>query len=91
MNGYFPSPAPRDIPHDLERDGLVVGERHGFVSREPQMEPAKRNRPEKVQLQNMTMRLAIRDATRFVRWCERERMSYREGFSRLLASAKVED
>jgi len=37
----------------------------------------------------MTIRLLIKSATRFVRWCERERMSYREEFDRLLNGAHI--
>ena len=36
-------------------------------------------------LHNFTMRLAMRDAEKFIRWCEAERLSYREGFARLVA------
>jgi hypothetical protein len=30
-------------------------------------------------------RVTVRSANAFIEWCERERMSYREGFDRLVA------
>jgi hypothetical protein len=35
-------------------------------------------------MQNFTMRLPIADTERFIRYCERERLTYREAFAQLL-------
>lgn len=54
-----------------------------------QMEPTQTARPVRRRgtskaLHNFTMRLHNEDAAKFIRWCEEERLSYREGFERLV-------
>jgi hypothetical protein len=57
----------------------------GFVSREPLRVPPKRRLGTKKQLHPYTMKLDIDDAEKFIRWAERERLTYREAFGRLVA------
>lgn len=82
---YFGPSKSKDIPAEIERTVDEVSEAIGFPNREPLKAPPKRRRGTTEQLHNFTMRLAIKDAEKFIRWCERERLSYREGFARLIA------
>jgi hypothetical protein len=40
-------------------------------------------------LRNFTMGAEIDDIRRFIRWCEAERVPYREGFARLVAQVSL--
>ena len=62
----------------------AIAEAHGFVERNPVM-PRKRRRPVEEPTYSFTARVSVRSADRFIEWCERERISYREGFDRLVA------
>lgn len=72
-----PSPV---VAREVDR----VAERLGFPSREV---PTRRKRRIAVDepTDQLNLRAAIADINVFVEWCERERMSYREGFGRLVA------
>ena len=62
----------------------VIAEAHGFVERNP-MVPHKRRKPVEEPTYSFTARVSVRSANAFIEWCERERMSYREGFDRLVS------
>jgi hypothetical protein len=62
----------------------ALAEAHGFVERNP-MVPRKRRKPVDEPTHSFTARVSVRAADRFIEWCERERISYREGFDRLVA------
>ncbi|WP_298961785.1 hypothetical protein [uncultured Methylobacterium sp.] len=64
-----------------------VAEKHGFHSREA---PVRRKRRSAVEVptDQLNLRAAVDDINAFVDWCERERMSYREGFGRLVAKIR---
>ena len=49
------------------------------------MPPRKRRRPVDEPTYSFTARVTVRAADRFIAWCEEERISYREGFERLVA------
>lgn len=74
-----PEPAP-PVAREIDR----VAEKLGFPSREV---PTRRKRRIAVDepTDQLNLRAAIADINVFVDWCERERMSYREGFGRLVA------
>ncbi len=74
------NPAPAPAPHEVDR----VAEKLGFQSREA---PIRRKRRITVDepTDQLNLRATIADINRFVEWCESERMSYREGFGRLIA------
>ncbi|ACL63233.1 hypothetical protein [Methylobacterium nodulans] len=74
------APAPAPVAREVDR----VAEKLGFQSREV---PTRRKRRVAVDepTDQLNLRAAIADINRFVEWCERERMSYREGFGRLVA------
>ena len=61
----------------------AVAEAHGFVERNPVV-PRKRRRPVEEPTYSFTARVSVRSANAFIEWCERERVSYREGFDRLV-------
>ena len=89
MSNFFGTPAiPKAIPHEVEREVDAVADRAGFRHREPTREPPRRRRGTTKQLHNLTMKLDIDDAETFIRYCERERLSYREAFSRLVATIR---
>lgn len=62
----------------------AIAEAHGFVERNPQT-IRKRRKPTEEPTYSFTARVSVRSANEFIEWCERERMSYREGFDRLVA------
>jgi hypothetical protein len=62
----------------------AIAEAHGFVERNPVV-PRKRRRPVEEPTHSFTARVSVRSANAFIEWCERERMSYREGFDRLVS------
>lgn len=74
-----PEPA-APVTREIDR----VAEKLGFPSREV---PTRRKRRIAVDepTDQLNLRAAIADINVFVEWCERERMSYREGFGRLVA------
>ena len=74
-----PEPA-APVAREIDR----VAEKLGFPSREV---PTRRKRRIAVDepTDQLNLRAAIADINVFVEWCERERMSYREGFGRLVA------
>jgi hypothetical protein len=75
----------REIPPEIERRIDEVSEVAGFRNREPLKPIPKRRLGTNKQLHNFTMRLDVDDAEEFIRWCDRERLSYREAFGRLVA------
>lgn len=85
MSAFFGNAAPRQVATEEERAVDLAAEAVGFVNREPLKAPPKRRRGTAEQLHNFTMRLAIGDAEKFIRYCERERLSYREAFAKLVA------
>jgi hypothetical protein len=90
VNGFFGQTAPKRITVEEEREVEATSELLGFRRREPLKAPPRRNRGTTKQLHNFTMRLDIDDAETFIRWCERERIAYREGFARLVATIDKE-
>lgn len=73
----------RDIPQEIQRE-VIERTDDRFPDRTPHRLPPKRRRGTTEQLHNFTMRLSINDAEKFIRWCEDERLSYREGFAKLV-------
>ena len=75
--------APEAVP-PVAREIDRVAEKLGFPSREA---PIRRKRRIAVDepTDQLNLRAAIADINVCVEWCERERMSYREGFGRLVA------
>lgn len=74
----------REISQEIQRE-VIERTDDRFPDRTPHRLPPKRRRGTTEPLHNFTMRLAMNDAERFIRYCERERLSYREAFARLLA------
>jgi hypothetical protein len=62
-----------------------MAERHGFLAREAPEVALKRQRGSEDAVHQFTMRVRIKASNKFVAWCERERLTYREGFDRLVA------
>jgi hypothetical protein len=77
---FKPAPAVATEPAPMR----VIAEAHGFVERNPVM-PRKRRKPVEEPTHSFTARVSVRSANAFIEWCEKERMSYREGFDRLVA------
>jgi hypothetical protein len=46
--------------------------------------PIKRRKPVEEPTFSFTARVSVRSGNRFIAWCEEERISYREGFDRLV-------
>lgn len=61
----------------------AIAEAHGFVERNP-VTPRKRRKPVDEPTHSFTARVTVRSANAFIEFCERERISYREGFDRLV-------
>ena len=77
---------PSAAPELVEEPAPVraIAEAHGFVERNP-VTPRKRKKGVEEPTHSFTARVTVRSANAFIEWCERERMSYREGFDRLVA------
>ena len=75
----------REIPQELEQQAVRLSDEQGFTLRQPMRDPPKRRRGTALQLHNFTMRLHVDDMERFIRYCEDNRIAYREGFQRLTA------
>lgn len=77
-------PTASETTKPITRETDRVAEKLGFPSREV---PTRRKR--RIALDEPTdqlnLRATITDINQFVEWCEVERMSYREGFGRLVA------
>jgi hypothetical protein len=86
-------PARREASPEEVRAGDEAAARVGYVSREPTAAmPLKRRRPVEEPTFSFTARVSLRSGNRFIEWCERERLTYREGFDRLVALIdKAED
>ncbi len=76
----------RSIPEAVEREAVQISDEAGFTLRQPVREPPKRKRGTALQLHNFTMRLHMDDMDTFIRWCEQEKIAYREGFQRLVGT-----
>jgi hypothetical protein len=68
--------------HRLSEIESVAAE-EGFVDRSPAKKVRKRKRY-RGEVHNFSMRVSVDDADDFVAYCERERITYREGFSRAI-------
>lgn len=69
---------------EAPRATRAIADAHGFVERNPQT-IRKRRKPTEEPTYSFTARVSVRSANAFIEWCEQERMSYREGFDRLVA------
>lgn len=80
-------PAPTQEPEAMPPApaARAIAEAHGFVDRSPQPTIRKRRKPTEEPTYSFTARVSVRSANTFIEWCERERMSYREGFDRLVS------
>jgi hypothetical protein len=68
----------------FEDDAPATSVRAQF-SRRVEVEPLKRQRGAGDEpVHAFTMRVRVAASNAFVTWCERERLSYREGFDRLM-------
>lgn len=74
-----PEPSTSSVSAEIDR----VGEQLGFRSREV-VQRRKRRVAVDEPTDQFNLRAAIADINTFVEWSERERMSYREAFGRLV-------
>lgn len=84
LSDFRPSSAPEQDTPAPPSTARTIAEAHGFVDRDPPQTVRKRRRPAEEPTHSFTARVSVRSANAFVEWCERERMSYREGFDRLV-------
>ena len=82
LSEFRPAAAPQPEAAPAAR---AIAEAHGFVDRSPQPTIRKRRKPTEEPTYSFTARVSVRSANAFIEWCERERMSYREGFDRLVS------
>jgi hypothetical protein len=61
-----------------------VAERLGFIERAPPQVLQKRRRTVEEATHSFTARVSVRSANEFIAWCEREHLSYRQGFDHLM-------
>jgi hypothetical protein len=87
--GMFGEFEEKRLPPDVSRAVDEIADQAGFHDREPAVRPAKRVRGTSRALQSLTMKLHVADAERFIKWADAERLTYRDAFARLLASAKI--
>jgi hypothetical protein len=85
------SPAPSEGDAALTRAVDAIGERHGYVSREPTPVRKKRWTPVTEPLDQLSMRVAVSDINAFVALADARAETFRETFGyliRLAAAAK---
>jgi hypothetical protein len=85
LNQIKPSMEPQHRIPDAKID--EVGERHGFVSREPTQKIVRRKEAEPSA--NLNIRPPISTYNRFVAWAMEERLSYPEALKELMDRAKI--
>jgi hypothetical protein len=68
-----------------------LADQAGFVDRRAPKPPPLRQRGTKAQLHNFCMRVEIDDAEAFIRYCERQRIPYREAFSKMVQAILREE
>jgi hypothetical protein len=90
-SGMFGDFEPKNIPPEVVRAVDEVADQAGFRAREAAVAHAKRQRGTNRALQSLTMKLHVADAERFIRWADKNRLTYRDAFAQLLDSAKIED
>ncbi|GJD53880.1 hypothetical protein OPKNFCMD_6659 [Methylobacterium crusticola] len=84
LSDFRPSSASPETAEPAATSTKAIAEAHGFVERNP-VTIRKRRKPTEEPTYSFTARVSVRSANAFIEWCERERMSYREGFDRLVA------
>lgn len=77
-------PAPTVPDHKLDE----IGERHGFVAREPVQKVSRRKEAEPSA--NLNIRPPISTYNRFVTWAMDNRLSYPEALKELMDRAKID-
>ena len=75
-----PVAAPAPVAREIDQ----VAERLGFVEREPPRVIQKRRKTVEEATHSFTARISVRSANEFIAWCEREHLSYRQGFDHLM-------
>jgi hypothetical protein len=81
---FRPAPEAEAAPEAEPIAARETAAAHGFVDR-TRLAPRKRRKPVEEPMHSFTARVTVRSADRFIEWCEEERISYREGFERLVA------
>jgi len=81
-----PAPATKGNGINLQ-EAERAAERLGFASRQGLVRRRKRQ-PVEEPVDQLNLRAAVADINAFVEWCERERLSYREAFSRLVKTLR---
>lgn len=71
-----------DAPELSPKAARAVATAHGFVPRDPVVQRNRQLGTDEP-TRSFTTRVSIRAANRFIAYCERERISYREAFDRL--------
>ncbi|MEL6065251.1 MULTISPECIES: hypothetical protein [unclassified Methylobacterium] len=77
---------PKRVRREAEDVAAVdrIADELGFVSRETTTIQRKAKQGPSGPAGQFNLRAAVADVNEFVDWCGRERMSYREGFGRLM-------
>ncbi|WP_162815895.1 hypothetical protein [Microvirga aerophila] len=83
LTDFRPASPSQSIHEHAAPPMKAIAEAHGFVERNPVV-PRKRRKPVDEPTHSFTARVSVRSANAFIEWCERERISYREGFDRLV-------
>lgn len=81
LTDFRPATPPSAVEEPVS--ARAIAQAHGFVERNAIM-PRKRRKPVDEPTHSFTARVSVRSANAFIEWCERERISYREGFDRLV-------
>jgi hypothetical protein len=76
-------PTRRGATSEEVRAGDEAAARVGYVSREPIL-PLKRRKPVEEATFSFTARISTVCGNRFISWCDDNKLTYREGFRRLI-------
>lgn len=73
------------VEAETDRQLDRIADVHGFVSRQATLTIQRKVKPgPDGPVGQFNLRAAVADVNDFVEWCGRERMSYREGFGKLM-------
>lgn len=77
----------KEVTPDISRAVDAVADQAGFRKRSaPSLHPRRQRNDREVF--SLTMKLYIEDANDFVQWCDQERLTYRDGFNRLMEAMR---
>jgi hypothetical protein len=90
LGAIKPRAAEPGQPEAELEDVRAIADAHGFVQRDPPR-PRRRRNAVTVPVAPFTARVSVTSLERFIAYCDRERVSYREGFDHLVELLEADE